>query len=192
MRRRRRAVKIGAAVGLLAMAAGLGSAGADTVRVLAAGAAQGAIRALEPAFRSASGHTVEAHFDTVGALRDRLLAGERADVLILSEAGVAALEKAGKLGPGRPLDLGSISVALAVRKGAPLPDVATPEALRRALLAARSVAHADPARGATAGTHFARVLERLGIAQEISRASGCWVSAATWWRVWRSAASRSA
>ena len=53
-------------------------------------------------------------------------------------------------------------------QGAPVPDISSAEALRRSLLAAGSVAHADPARGATAGTHFARVLERLGIAAEMA------------------------
>lgn len=141
---------------------------AESVRVLAAGAAQGAIHKLEPALMVATGHTLEAVFDTVGALRDRVLAGEKADVVIVSEAGMAALEKAGKIVPGASVDLGSIAVALAVRKGAPVPDVASsPEALKRTLLAAKSIAHADPARGATAGTHFARVLGQLGIAGEI-------------------------
>ena len=75
---------------------------AESVRVLAAGAAQGAIRQLEPAFASATGHKLDAAFDTVGALRDRVLAGEKADVVILSEAGMAALEKAGKVAQAPP------------------------------------------------------------------------------------------
>jgi molybdate transport system substrate-binding protein len=141
---------------------------ADTVRVLAAGAAQGALLKLEPAFKSATGHTIDGVYDTVGALRDRVLAGDKADLVILSEAGIAALRKAGKLDGAPAVSLGSISVALGVRRGAPMPEAITsPEALKRVLLAARSIAHADPARGATAGVHFARVLERLGIAEEI-------------------------
>ena len=143
------------------------SAGAETVRVLAAGAAQAAVRQLAPEFAAATGHTLEATFDTVGALRDRVLGGERADMVILSEAGIAALQKAGKIDPGTPVDLGSVAVALAVRKGAPVPDVSSTQALAATLLAARSIAHADPARGATAGAHFARVLERLGIADQV-------------------------
>jgi molybdate transport system substrate-binding protein len=144
------------------------NAQAETVRVLSAGAAQAAIKELAPAFASATGHTLDATFDTVGALRERALAGEKADVLILSVAAIAVLEKAGKILPNSAFDLGSIAVAMAVRKGAHVPDAtSSPEALKRTLLAAKSIAHADPARGATAGAHFAGVLERLGIADAI-------------------------
>jgi molybdate transport system substrate-binding protein len=139
---------------------------AESLRVLAAGAVQGALLQLEPDISAAAGAKLDAVFDTVGALRDRVLGGEAADLVLLSEAGVAALEKAGRTS-GPKADLGSISVALAVRKGAAVPDIGTPVALKQALLAVRSIAHADPARGATAGTHFARVLRELGIANEI-------------------------
>jgi len=133
---------------------------------LAAGAAQGAVLRLEPAIAATSRSKLDAVFDTVGALRDRVLGGDSADLVILSQAGLAALEKAGKI-VGPAVDLGSISVALAVRKGAPVPDVASPDALKQALLSAGSIAHADPARGATAGAHFAHVLEQLGIAKDV-------------------------
>ena len=140
---------------------------AEEVRVLAAGAVQTAVRQLAAAFAAASGHALKPEFDTVGALRNRVLAGDRADVVILSEAGMAALEQAAKIDPKGTIGLGSTAVALAVRKGAPMPDLSSPESLRRSLLAATSIAYADPARGATAGGHFAGVLERLGIAGEV-------------------------
>jgi molybdate transport system substrate-binding protein len=140
---------------------------AESVRILAAGAAQAAVMQLQPDIASITQAKVEPLFDTVGALRDRVLAGEAADLVILSEAGIAALEKAGRVAAGTAVDLGSISVALAVRKGARVPDVGSPDSLKQTLLDAGSIAHADPARGATAGTHFARVLERLGIAEQV-------------------------
>ena len=144
-----------------------GAVAAETVRVLAAGAAQGAMHRLEPAIAAATGRKLDAAFDTVGALRDRVLAGDKADVVILSELGMAALETAGKIAPGTTVDLGHIEVAMAVRKGGLVPDIASPEALKQVLLSAKSIAHADPARGATAGAHFARVLEQLGIAGDV-------------------------
>ena len=140
---------------------------AEDVRVLAAGAVQNAVRQLEAGFLAASGHTLKPEFDTVGALRNRVLAGERADVVILSEAGMGALDAAAMIDARSRIELGSTAVALAVRKGAAVPDLSSPEALRRSLLAATSIAYADPARGATAGGHFAGVLERLGIAGEV-------------------------
>jgi molybdate transport system substrate-binding protein len=142
-------------------------ASAEEVRVLAAGAVQTAVRQLAGAFATETGHTLTPQFDTVGALRNRVLAGDRADVVILSEAGMAALAQAGKVDAKSSIALGSTAVALAVRKGAAVPDLSSPEALRRSLLAATSIAYADPARGATAGGHFAGVLERLGLAGEV-------------------------
>jgi molybdate transport system substrate-binding protein len=145
----------------------VGARATETVRILAAGAVQGAVLRLEPAIAAAGTAKLDAVFDTVGALRDRVLSGDAPDVIILSEAGMIALERAGKIAGGSAVDLGRISVALAVRKGAQAPDVASPDALKQALLSASSLAHADPARGATAGAHFARVLEQLGIAEQI-------------------------
>lgn len=145
----------------------VGARATETVRILAAGAVQGAVLRFEPAIAAASTAKLDAIFDTVGALRDRVLGGDVPDVIILSEAGMAALEKAGAIAASSAVGLGRISVALAVRKGAQAPDVASPDALKQALLSASSLAHADPARGATAGAHFARVLEQLGIAEQI-------------------------
>ena len=92
---------------------------------------------LSPPSRRPAAAKFDVVFDTVGALRDRVLGGDAADVVILSEAGLAALEKAGKIA-GPAVDLGSISVALAMRKGAQIPDITSPEALKQALLAANS------------------------------------------------------
>ena len=110
---------------------------------------------------------LELQFDTVGALRDAVLAGEPADVVILSEAGMAALAKAAKIDErtGRARQHGGGAGGAQGCGGARL---SRREALRQSLLERRSIAYADPARGATAGAHFARVLERLGIAGEIA------------------------
>jgi molybdate transport system substrate-binding protein len=144
-----------------------GQVRAETIRVLAAGAVQAPIRQVEPAFSAATGHKLEAVFDTVGAVRQRVLAGDSAGVVILSRQAMDAVASAGKIEAKSLLELGGVTVALAVRKGGTVADISSPEALKRVLRAARSIAHADPARGATAGTHFARVLEGLGIAEEV-------------------------
>jgi molybdate transport system substrate-binding protein len=145
-------------------------AAADEVRVLAAGAAKHAVESMAPAFQKATGHALHASYDTVGALRDRVLQaapGEAADLVILSDAALAALRTAGRLNAVPAHSIGRVVVALAVPKDASLPDLSTPDALRQALLAAPSVAYADPARGATAGTHFAKVVEALGLRDAI-------------------------
>jgi molybdate transport system substrate-binding protein len=151
-----------AAIALL-LCAGV-DAKADVVKVFAAGAAKEAVVRIAPLYRAASGNTLAPVFDTVGALRDRVAAGERPDVVILSSAAVDALLQKGLVAAAGMRTIGVVSVSIAVRKGASVPDVSSsPDAFRQALLAAKSIAYADPARGATAGTHFAKVLEQLGL-----------------------------
>ena len=146
------------------------AAWADNIRVLAAGAAKAAVERIVPEFTRQTGHTLNATFDTVGAQRDRVLNGEPgavADVVILSNAAISQLRSAARLTQGSAQDIGVVSVSLAVPQGAPVPNISSPEALKRALLAAPSIAYADPARGATAGTHFAKVLDTLGLSQTL-------------------------
>jgi molybdate transport system substrate-binding protein len=77
------------------------------------------------------------------------------------------LIKAGRLEAGSDTTLARSSVGVAVRKGAPKPDISTPEALKRALLAAKSVSYSNPAFGGASGVHFGKVIERLGITEEM-------------------------
>lgn len=136
---------------------------ADEVRVLAAGAAKAALEKVAPAFQRATGHTMLASFDTVGAQRDRVLRGEAADLVVLSDSAIAQLAAAGRLTGEQRQFIGSVAVSLAVPAGAAVPDITTPEALKLALQQAPTIAYADPARGATAGTHFDKVLQALAI-----------------------------
>lgn len=96
-----------------------------------------------------------------------LAAGAAADVVVLSEAALEQLRAAGRL-TGAALPIGRVSVSLAVPAGRPLPDISDAAHLRQTLLDAPSIAYADPARGATAGTHFARTLDTLGIGEAVA------------------------
>lgn len=152
-------------------AAALGMTGralAEEVHVLAAGAVQKAVQEVVQKFEAATGHKVAARFDTVGALRDRVLAGETPDLVILSDAGLKTLNERGRLWEGRQVRVGETAVGICVPAGAPPLDVSTPEKLKSALQAATSIAHADPSRGATAGTHFRKVLVALGLEAELA------------------------
>jgi molybdate transport system substrate-binding protein len=154
------------ALGVLAALLASPGAYADEVRVLAAGAAKHAIEAIAPAFEQATGHTLRASYDTVGAQRDRVLQaapGAVADMVVLSDAALEALRAKGHLTAMPAVSVGRVVVALAVPAGAALPNLASADALRQTLLAAPSIAYADPARGATAGSHFAKVVEGLGL-----------------------------
>jgi len=156
--------------GLLVLCAALSTAQADEVRVLAAGAAKAALERIAPEFSRQSGHSLRATFDTVGVQRDRVLnaaPGTVADVVILSTAAVTQLRSAGRLQSDAAQDIGAVAISLAVPQGAAVPDISSPEALKQTLLAAPSIAYADPARGATAGSHFAKVLDALNLRQTL-------------------------
>ncbi len=144
------------------------SADAPEIRVFAAGAAREAVIRVAPAFSGATGIRVAAVYDTAGALRDRLLRGERADVAMLSDAALDTLQSRNLIAAGSRRPLGSVAVALAVKRGASIPDISTSEALKSALLGAKSLSYAAPEHGATAGTHFATVVDRLGIGTRIA------------------------
>jgi len=142
---------------------------AAELTVLGAGPVDGTFQKLVPVFTRATGHKVEATFDTVGAVQNKLKAGEKADIIILSAAAIDELDKAGALLPGSGVEVGRGMSGLAVRAGERVPDISTPDALKATLLAVRSVAYVDPAAGATTGIFFAGLLERLKIADEVNK-----------------------
>lgn len=164
---RMKTIRIFITAGLMCMTA---AAAADEVRVYAAGAAKHVVDALTPAFQQATGHTVSASYDTVGSLTSRVLQarlGEAADIVILSDAALATLGAAGRLMQQPTHSIGRVVVAVAVRQGTPLPDLSSVAALHQALLDAPSIAYGDPARGATAGTHFAKVMAAMNLSEPL-------------------------
>jgi len=104
---------------------------------------------------------------TAPMLVARIEAGETADVLILSRAGIDALRKKGKVAAGSDVTLAGSGVAIAVKAGVPKPDISTPEALKQTLLNARSIAYSEPSAGGASGVYFAKLLERMGIAEQM-------------------------
>ena len=116
-------------------------------------------------FEKASGHKLAVTWGTAPMLVKRIEGGETADVLILSRAGIDQLSKQGKIAPGSDVALAGSGVAIAVKAGAPKPDISTPEALKDALLACKSIAYSEPSAGGASGVYFAKLLERMGIAE---------------------------
>jgi len=139
-----------------------------TLRILSGGAAHGAVERIRPAFEAETGCTIDGTFSAVGAMRDKLLAGEPADVMILSRALIDELAKSGHVVASSVTDVAKVATAIAVRKGDPLPDVATADSLRAALAEADAIHFPDPAQ-ATAGIHFARVIKKLGLWDQVER-----------------------
>jgi molybdate transport system substrate-binding protein len=129
---------------------------------------QGAIEALLPQFERTTGHKAIITFGLAAPLSERIREGETADLLIATRAGIESLIKNGKIISGSDATIASSGIGIAVRTGEPKPDITTPEALKRALLAARSVGYGNPAAGGATGVQFAKVLDLLGITDEIT------------------------
>ncbi|CAH0239337.1 substrate-binding domain-containing protein [Roseomonas sp. CECT 9278] len=141
--------------------------GAAPLRVLGTGAVAAATRDLAPGFTASSGRAVAIATANAGVAARRLREGEAADLMLNSAGQVARLTADGLLDASTTRELGRMLIGVAVREGAPMPDISSEAALRAAILAAPMIAHSDPATGATAGTHAARLMERLGIAGEM-------------------------
>jgi len=137
----------------------------EKVRMLSTLGLMGAMRSLSAAFEAATGIHVDADFAPTLALLKRMRAGEGADLVILTREGLNELIGEGRVVEGTAADLARSYVGLAVRKGAPHPDIATEAALRKTLLAARSVAYS---RLGASGVYFAQLIVRMGIADEIN------------------------
>jgi molybdate transport system substrate-binding protein len=138
------------------------------LKVYSSIAVQGVVEELTPQFEQSNGVRLAVTWGTAPMLIKRLQAGETADVLILNRAGMDAMTKAGRIRAGSEATLASSATALAVKAGAPKPDISSPEALKQTLLAARAISYTHPDAGGASGIHFAKVLEKMGIAAEIN------------------------
>jgi molybdate transport system substrate-binding protein len=103
-----------------------------------------------------------------GAARSRVEAGETFDVAILQRPAAEELVQFGRIEPRGMTTLARSGLAVAVRRGLRKPDIGTPEAFKQALLAARSISYPDPAQGHAAGALFLKIIDRLGIAEEVN------------------------
>ena len=139
----------------------------EELHVLSAGAAQGLVEAVVPRFVAEAGVAVRMTFGAVGAIREKLFNGQRCDALILTEAMIKELEASGDVVAATRSALGRVRTGIGVRSGDALPDIADRGALERSLCAATDIFLPDPQR-ATAGIHFVRVLEQLGIYAKVT------------------------
>ena len=137
-----------------------------TLNIVSAGAAQFAVTQIADKFQRESGQLINATFGAVGAMKNRVLAGASADIVVLTSALIDELIRQGFIVPGSRIDLGKVATGVAVRAGTPLPDVRDTRVLRANLLAATKIVCPDPA-FATAGKVVLNALDRLGIAAEV-------------------------
>jgi molybdate transport system substrate-binding protein len=138
------------------------------LRVFSTIAVQSALEELGPRFETANGIRLEVTWNTAPVLVKRLQGGETADVLILNRAGIDTMTREGRVLARSEVTLASSATAIAIKAGAARPDISTPEALKRTLLAARAISYTDPAAGGASGIYFAKLLERLGIAEAVN------------------------
>src|SRR5580692_5177765 len=156
-----------AAFALMAALRTGGTVVAAAFKDLSSGSMKAALSQLLPDFEKSSGNTATIEYGPAGAIVGRIEKDDAADVVIVSRSQLQKLEGNGKVVPGSPVNVAGIALGVAVRKGAPKPDIGNVEAFKRALLAARSIGYRDPVTGSTSGIYTASLLERLGIAQDL-------------------------
>lgn len=136
---------------------------AAEIRMLAAGAVKDAFLEIVPQFESASGNKVAATWTGSADIRKRIAAGEAFDFVIVGALDIDAFVKDGKMMPGSRVDIARSGVGVAVKAGSARPDISSSDAVRKALLSARTVAYST----GPSGVHVRRLFERLGIADQM-------------------------
>ena len=140
------------------------AAQAAKIRVLASNGVKAVMDELLPQGERAIGRPLTIEFSTTASIKQRIEAGEAFDVVIVTSEAIDDLIKAGKITSGSRANLASSGIGIGIRRGAPKPDIRTPEALKRALTNAKSLTYAED--GASR-IHIEKMLERLGIAANV-------------------------
>jgi molybdate transport system substrate-binding protein len=149
-------------------AATAASAFAADIRVYSGGAPKEALAVIAPAFEKHSGHKVQFTFAVTSALEQKLAAGDRPDMVLMPLPVIDKLVETGTLRPEPRATLGTVGIAMIVRRGAAAPDISTVDRLRQVLTEARSIVHANP-KDTPSGAHLARMSEQLGIADAMQK-----------------------
>jgi molybdate transport system substrate-binding protein len=155
------------AIAALLAASCFGSAHAAEIHLLTTGAFKQVVLALVPDFEKQSGHKVVVTNDTAGGVKARVQKGETIDVAVATPAILGELAAEGKIQKGSAVKLANVGVGVAVKEGAPKPDIGTVDAFKQALLNAKSVAYIDPKSGGSSGIYVDKLLEKLGIADQV-------------------------
>jgi molybdate transport system substrate-binding protein len=153
---------------LLAALSATTPAGAQEIRVLAAGAPRLALNVLGPDFTAATGTRIAFTFGDPVSIDTMVRNAAPCDVIIMPTTALDELSRDGVVKRDTMLVIGTASVGLAVRRGSAVPDISTTAKLRAVLLAATSIAHNDPSAGTTAGISIGRALRQMGIAEQVA------------------------
>lgn len=139
-------------------------AGGVEIKLFSSGSTAGALRELVPRFERATGNRVTISNDPGKIMLERITRGDTGDLLLTGSTVIDELTQQGHIAPGSRRDLARCGAGVAVRAGAPRPDVSSVDAFKRALIEAKSIAHTT---SGASGMHLMRVVERLGIAQQV-------------------------
>jgi molybdate transport system substrate-binding protein len=149
---------------LLAFAAiSAGTADAAELTIFATGSMADPLKELGEEFSHQTGHTLRFSLGTTGGVMNKLKAGEKGDVIVISDEAANTLEKEGKFAPGSRKDVASSLFGVVVKKTAPTPDVSSSDALKRAVMAARTISYPDPVAAAASGGYVETVFKQMGI-----------------------------
>jgi molybdate transport system substrate-binding protein len=140
-----------------------GIAHAAEIKLLASGAVKEAYLELLPQFEQASGHKVAAEWSSTPDIRKRIAGGEAADLVILADNATQGLIQQGKVAAGARISFAKSGIGVAVRAGAPKPDIGSADALKRSLLEAKSVGYSAGA----SGIYLVGLFDKLGIADQV-------------------------
>jgi molybdate transport system substrate-binding protein len=158
------AISVVVAISLLAPS---NEARAAELKVLSSTALKAAMEELAPQFERATEYKLAITYGPSAALKPRIEAGEPFDLALITPASIDDLIKQGRIEPGSRRNIGRTGIGVAIRAGAPRPDIGTTAAFKRALLDAKSITYGEPARGGLSSVYFIGLMERLGIADQI-------------------------
>ena len=158
-----RKLLLGGIVASLVTGPAVAPAAAGEIVVFCPGAVQSVVRPMAKTFEEKTGNTIKFEFGTAGAIAKKVADGAPGDVVLTTDKALAALAKDGKVDGGSIKDLGSMGVGVAVKAGAPKPDIHDVDAFKKSMLAAKSVMFANPAKGGQSGIHVAKVFAELGL-----------------------------
>lgn len=159
-----------AAIGLFVLTQAA-TANAAEIKVYSTIGMGSVLKELQPKFEQASGHKLNITWGLAAGLAKRVADGETPDALVAIRGGVDGLVTSGRIAGPSAVTLALSGVGVSVRAGAPKPDISTPEKFKAALLAAKAIAYSDPSKGGASGVYFAKVAERLGIADAVKAKS---------------------
>ena len=140
---------------------------AAEIRLVSAAAMQSVFKEIGPAFERFSGHKLIIHYGTIGAINQWILAGEEADFVIGSSQSMPALVAGGKISAGSPAAICKTGIGIVAAEDSSFGKIASVEDFKRALTDAKAVAYADPVRGGAAGVHVAKMIEKMGLTEQL-------------------------